>query len=173
MDFTPLNWPDHPAVNRYAKLVNEQCKAASPPVPPCFIGALILRESSGDPNAHSFDGGWGLTQITAGVDDNGVHTASGMKMLDPDSNIYVCVNYFVKGLIESAQKMHESYGKEMDAINPEILYFVACGYNAGFGTVQAAVSAGHDPDKFTTDLYGHGVMENYHDALAASKKAGG
>jgi membrane-bound lytic murein transglycosylase MltF len=137
-------------------------------VPPCALAAIVQRESGGDANARSGDGGWGLCQITAGVDSTGVFTQTGQHMLDPDANIAVAAKYFLAPAIAQCTTLRAQFAAQMDAISSEVLFFAFCAYNAGFGSVQQAIANGRNPDNSTTNAYGSGTLNLYHTALAAS-----
>ena len=169
MDFVDYADPAKPAIDRFRDLINRFAKAAS--VPACALAAIVERESGGDPNAVSGDGGYGLCQITSGVDAHGVFTQTGANMLDPASNLETAARFFLEPAIAQCETLHARFAQRMDAIAPEILFFAFCAYNAGFGAVEDAVRNGADPDARTTSRYGAGTLALYHAALAASHAA--
>lgn len=169
MDFVPYHDPSKPAIDRWRDLINRY--AAEAKVPACALAAIVERESAGDPNARSGDGGYGLTQITAGVDSRGIFTQTGARMLDPASNLETAARYFLSPAIAQCTELHASYGQRMDAIANEILFFAFCAYNAGYGAVRSAVVNDTNPDARTTNQYGAGTLALYHAALAASHAA--
>ncbi len=160
MDFVAYRDPSNAAINQWAALVNQYANASS--VPPCALAAIVERESGGNKDARSGDGGWGLAQITYGVDANGIYTATGQNMLDPASNLEVGAKYFLAPAIKECLLLRERYGSTMNGINSEILYFAFIAYNAGFGTVHKSVAAGNDPDPHSTNHYGAGTLALYH-----------
>lgn len=160
MDFVAYKDASNSAINQWAALINQYAGASS--IPPCALAAVVERESGGNKNAKSPDGGWGLAQITYGVDANGVYTATGQNMLDPASNLEVACKYFLGPAIKECLLLREQYSSTMNGINGEILYFAFIAYNAGFGTVQKAVAAGNDPDAKSTNHYGAGTLAIYH-----------
>jgi membrane-bound lytic murein transglycosylase MltF len=169
MDFVDYADPAKPAIDRFRDLINRFAKAAS--VPPCALAAIVERESGGDPNAISADGGYGLCQITSGVDAHGVYTQTGANMLDPASNLETAARFFLAPAIAQCEQLRARFAPRMNPIAPEILYFAFCAYNAGFGAVQSAVQNGTDPDARTTNRYGAGTLALYHADLAASHTA--
>ena len=160
MDFIAYNDASNPAVDRWAALINSSAAAAG--VPPCALAAIVERESGGNPNARSGDGGWGLAQVTYGVDANGIYTATGQKMLDPASNLQVAATSFLAPALKECLLLRERYGTAMNAINSEVLYFAFIAYNAGFGAVSKAAASGSDPDNASTNHYGAGTLAIYH-----------
>jgi membrane-bound lytic murein transglycosylase MltF len=169
VDFIAYRDPAKPRIDRWRDLINRTAKAAA--VPPCALAAIVERESDGDPNAKSTDGGFGLCQITSGVDGRGVFTQTGAAMFDPASNLETAARFFLVPAISACAKLHESFGHRMDAISGDVLFFAFCAYNAGFGAVQHAIGSGVDPDVKTTNRYGAGTLAFYHAALAASHAA--
>ncbi len=169
MDFIAYRDPAKPRIDRWHDLINRAAKAAS--VPPGALAAIVERESDGDPNAKSADGGFGLCQITSGVDGRGVFTQTGASMFDPASNLETAARFFLAPAIGECTKLHESFGQRMNAISGDVLFFAFCAYNAGFGAVQRAIVSGVNPDAKTTNRYGAGTLALYHAALAASRAA--
>jgi soluble lytic murein transglycosylase-like protein len=169
MDTITYHDPAKPAIDRWSILINAAAAAAS--VPACALAAIVERESGGDANARSDDGGWGLCQITAGVDENGIFTQTGAKMLDPASNIDVAAKFFLAPAIAQCAALRATDAATMDAVSTEILYFAFCAYNAGFGAVRRAIASGTDPDSVTTNDYGSGTLALYHAAVVASHAA--
>jgi membrane-bound lytic murein transglycosylase MltF len=166
MDFIDYGDPSKPAINRWRDLINRFAHAAN--VPPCALAAIVERESAGNPSAISGDGGFGLCQITAGVDSHGVFTQTGARMLDPASNLETAARFFLAPAIAQCVALRAQVGPRMDAISSEILFFAFCAYNAGFGAVDSAVTHDQNPDARTTNHYGSGTLALYHGALAAS-----
>ena len=122
----------HPAVDRWNDLINEIAPTFS--VPPNLVKAHMLYESGGDPNIVSGDMGYGLMQITSGVDGNGLY--NGANIIDPFTNIKVACRDFIAPLIH---------------LFPGNLDAVIAGYNAGAGAVDRAIGAGLSP---ATTTYG-------------------
>lgn len=168
MDFIVYRDPSNPRINQWASLIDKHAQAAL--VPACALAAIVERESGGDRNARSGDGGWGLCQITSGVDANGVYTPTGQHMLDPDANLEVAAKFFLAPAIKDCLMLREQYGGTMSRFSDEILYFAFIAYNAGFGAVESAIEAGTDPDAKSTNDYGAGTLQLYRKDLAASHK---
>ncbi len=169
MDFVDYADPAKPAIDRYRDLINRYAKAAS--VPACALAAIVERESGGNAGAISGDGGYGLCQITSGVDAHGVFTQTGANMLDPASNLETAARFFLAPAIAQCTALRSRYATQMNAISPEIVFFAFCAYNAGFGSVQAAVHGGANPDDRTTNHYGSGTLALYHGAVSDSHAA--
>jgi soluble lytic murein transglycosylase-like protein len=169
MDFVPYRACGNRATDPWADHINAAAQAAG--VPPCALAAIVERESNGNPNAKSGDGGWGLCQITSGVDANGVYTPTGQHMLDPALNLEVAAKCFLASGIKDCLLLRERHGDVMNRFSDELLYFAFITYNAGFGTVQGAILNGDDPDRFSTNRYGAGTLALYHNDVAASQTA--
>lgn len=137
-------------------------------VPPCALAAIVRRESDWDANAHSADGGFGLCQITAGVNTLGDYVAEDRtyKLFDAKDNLLVAAKYFLKPAIDECLQLRTGQQTVMDSINPEILFFAFCAYNMGAGEVSKYILAGVNPDIYSTKTYGAGTLAIYHRYLA-------
>lgn len=174
MDFTKLNIPNHPAIQKYAVSINNQCEAAN--VPPCALAAIVANETGGQNifqhgMPHSAGCGVGLTQITAGVDwTNPAQPTYHMDghtwaLLDTSSNLYVAAKYFIApAMAEFIQYRIEHSTMPV----PEILYYVFAGFNEGVGAVEWYLRHGEDPDVGTSDHYATRALEYYHTFLSES-----
>lgn len=163
-----------PEEKRVETLINQVALATN--VPPCALAAIARRESNFVPNAKSDDGGFGLCQVTAGAQSDGTYQHEGRtyNLLNARDNLVVAAQFFLRPAIDDCSELRKKHADIMDAINTEILYFAFAAYNAGFGTVQEAVSAHLDPDVRTTNRYASGTLANYHRYLAmASTHADG
>ncbi len=169
MDFVDYAHTAKAAIDRFRDLMTRYAAAAA--VPACALAAIVERESGGNPSAISADGGYGLCQITSGVDAHGVFTQTGANMRDPASNLETAARFSLAPAIAQCTALRSRYATQMNAVSPEILFFAFCAYNAGFGSVQAAVQSGVNPDDRTTNRYGAGTLALYHSALAASHAA--
>lgn len=180
MDFVPFNAPDHPALNAFAFSINNQAKAAH--IPPCALAAIVSVETGGrsifqEGVAPGPGCGVGLCQITSGVDWTNLAepTYHGGEqtwvLLDPSSNLYVAARYFLAPAIDECMALRSSHPTAMNAWNPEILFYAFGAYNAGFGTVRAAVLEGDNPDRFTTDDYAARAFAAYKSFLLSSHAA--
>ena len=177
MDFVAFTAPNRPALDRWKVSINNQAHAAN--VPPCALAAIVMRETGGrnvlqDGMPVGPGCGVGLCQITANVnwsDKNGpTYGTTNFNMLDPSSNLYVAAEFFLAPAIKECLLLREKFGQQMNAINSEILYFAFAAYNAGFGAVQSAIWAGHDPDSFTTDHYAQGTLDFYHEFVSTAHR---
>lgn len=186
MDFVRFADPSHPGVNQWAAHINAEAALAAPPVPSCALAALVARESGGrnvlqdgaDPKTGLLpDGttaGVGLCQITSGVDwSNPLDpTRDGYHLFKPDENLYVAAAYFLGPAIKHATYLKAEYPTAFGLFGGgQLLYYAFCAYNAGDGSVEKALRAGHDPDDFTTNHYGAGTMAFYLAFVAASHGA--
>lgn len=166
MDFVAYHDASNKAINQWAEEINKFAEAGS--VPACGLAAIVERESGGDKNAKSGDGGWGLCQITSGVDGDGVYTDTKQNMLDPNANLQVAVRFFLAPAIQQCLLLRERHGDVMARFSEDILYFAFIAYNAGFGTVQQAIANGNDPDQLSTNRYGAGTLALYKRNVSAS-----
>ncbi|HEX3670251.1 MAG TPA: hypothetical protein VHT92_00970 [Candidatus Cybelea sp.] len=159
--------PSHPALMNYQNDIQYAADQAS--IPACLLAAIVLRESGGQNiyqigMAHGPGCGVGLTQITAGVDWSNPNdpTFQGYHLMTPADNLYVSANFFLKGLVQSATSAEQNNSAAFKAsCRNEIVFAVACGYNAGWGAVQSAMAQGVDADTKTTNGYGADVLAKY------------
>ena len=167
MDFVAFSSPSNPALNSWRAVINNEASIAG--VPPCLLAAIIARETGGQnilqkgmtPGPGC---GVGLTQITEGVLWSVISnpTLHGYSLLDPAQNCYVASAYFLSPLITSAAREQKNQPQAFNiSCQGQIIYAVACGYNAGWGTVMSAMENSEDADHFTTNYYAHDVLAKY------------
>jgi len=180
MDFVKFNDPAHPALMQYRNDIQYAADQAG--IPACLLAAIVWRESGGQnilqigmqPGPGC---GVGLTQITAGVDWSNPNdpTYQGYHLMQPADNLYVAATFFLKGLVQNAQNAEQNNPQAFTAsCRGQIVFAAACGYNAGWGAVSAAMQQGVDADTKTTNGYGADVLAKYitlvndsHNAAAA------
>jgi hypothetical protein len=167
MDFVKFNDPSHPELMKYqSDIVYASGKAN---IPSCLLAAIVWRESGGQnilqigmqPGPGC---GVGLTQITAGVDWSNIKDPmyQGYHLMVPADNLYVAANYFLRGLVQSAQNAESNNPAAFQqSCRGQIIFAAACGYNAGWGAVSAAMNQGVDADTKTTNGYGADVLAKY------------
>lgn len=177
MDFVAFSDPSVPSVDQWRRSINNQANASK--VPPCALAAIVMRESGG---RNVFQAGMplgagcgvGLTQITANVNwtnpNAPTYNGTSYMLLDPSSNLYVAAEYFLRPAIQECLLLRERHGAVMNAISPDILYFVFAAYNMGFGGMENEVLAGRDPDHVTTDNYAKGTLGFYYGFINASHR---
>jgi hypothetical protein len=167
MDFVQFNDPSQPALMAHRNDIQYAADQAG--IPSCLLAAIVWRESGGQ-NVYQ-EGvprgpgcGVGLAQITAGVDWSNPDdpTYQGYHLMTPADNLYVAANFFLKGLVQSASnaQAHDPLAFS-NACRGQIVFAVACGYNAGWGAVQSALQQGVDADTRTTNGYGADVLAKY------------
>lgn len=184
MDFIKFSDASAPALNALASPINNEAQIAE--VPPCFLAAIVARETGGrnvlqdgaDPKTGLLpDGttaGVGLCQITSGVDwsNPADPTYQGYHLLKEDENLYVAGAFFLKGLLASAHRLavYNPAGFQASC-RGQLVYAAAAGYNEGWGAVLKRVAQGVDCDNGTTDGYAHWVYAKYIEFLNASHAA--
>jgi Transglycosylase SLT domain len=176
MDFVKFNDPAHPELMKYQNDILYASAQAN--IPSCLLAAIVLRESGGQNILqHGVPPGpgcgVGLTQITAGVDwaNMGDPTYQGYHMLKPADNLYVAANFFLRGLVKSAESAKANDPAAFEkSCRGQLVFAVACGYNAGWGAVESAMSQGVDADTKTTNGYGADVLAKYSMLVADSHK---
>jgi|GEM_PF-5271862 len=169
--------PSAPALNALASLINNEAQIAA--VPPCFLAAIVARETGGrnilqEGMPPGPGCGVGLTQITSGVDWSNPADPmyQGYHLLKEDENLYVAGAYFLKGLLASAQRLAIYNPTGFQACcRGQLVYAAAAGYNEGWGAVLDRVSRGVDVDDGTTDGYAAFVYAKYIEFLNASHAA--
>src|SRR6516165_8280465 len=167
MDFVKFNDLAHPELMKYQNDILYASAQAN--IPSCLLAAIVWRETGGQnilqigvppgPGA-----GVGLTQITAGVDWSDINDPKyhGYHLMQPADNLYVAANYFIKGLVQSAEDAETNNSAAFQrSCRGELIFAVACGYNAGWGAVIDAMSEGVDADTKTTNGYGADVFAKY------------
>ena len=178
MDFAVLNCTQ-PEVKPWQVQINQEAIRAN--IPPCFLGAIVWRESNGrnilQEGVRPGPGcGVGLTQITWGVDWSIPYRPkfNGYDLLDPNQNLYVSASLFAAPAISEAKQCEESGNPAFEpATNGtgQVLYAAACIYNSGWGGFQKALDQGVDCDQFTTNNYASDVFGKYMTLLAQSHLA--
>lgn len=174
VDFVKFNVPAHPELMQYQNDIIYASGQAN--IPSCLLAAIVWRESGGQ-NIYQIGVpkgpgcGVGLTQITAGVDWTNTNdpTYQGYHLMTPSDNLFVAANYFLKGLVQSAQNAEtNNLAAFQKSCRGQIVFAVACGYNAGWGAVSAAMNQGVDADTKTTNGYGADVLSKYIELVNAS-----
>lgn len=179
--FKPLD-PKDP-VGQWAESINTQARAAK--IPACLLAAIVQRESGGrnilQEGVPPGPGcGCGLTQVTSSVLwltlDKPQYKFQGQywDLLDPSSNLFIAAKAFLLPAMINCRTL-TSLCPETTARfgNGQLVFYVACSYNAGFGAVTKAVYAGVNPDKLTTDNYGSAVLATYEQYVAESHAIAG
>lgn len=173
MDLVKFSAPSDPAVNQWAADINAACYGTN--VPPCLLAAIIKRESKG---RNIFQEGMlpgpgcgvGLCQITYAVDWASLDhpTYGGLDLTVPANNLRVAVRDFLSGLVASAVvAQKESPISFTVSCKGQIVYAVACGYNAGWDGVARAMAASQLADTFIPTTggedgpYGENVLAIY------------
>jgi hypothetical protein len=176
MDFVKFNDPSHPELMQYQNDIVSA--AAQGNIPSCFLAATIWRETGGQnilqigvPPGPGC--GVGLAQITYGVDWTDINDPKyqGYHLMQPADNLSVAAIYFLKGLVQNAINAENNNPQAFKtSCRGQVIFAAACGYNAGWGTVTAAMSAGVDADTKTTNGYGADVLAKYIALVNASHK---
>ena len=177
MNFVKFNAPDYPALMAYQNDIQYASDQAT--IPACLLAAIVWRETGGQNEyqigmPHGPGCGVGLTQITSGVDWSSIDdpTYQGYHLMTPADNLYVAANYFLRGLMKSAEaaKTENPIGFETSC-RGQIIYAVAAGYNAGFGAVLDAITRGIDVDTLTTNGYAGDCLQKFITLVDASEAA--
>lgn len=177
MDFVAFSDPNTPGVDQWKRSINNQANASK--IPPCALAAIVMRESGGRNVLQAgmppgVGCGVGLTQVTSNVNWSNpnapTYNGTSYNLLDPSSNLWIAAEYFLRPAIQECLLLREHHGDVMNAINPNILYFVFAAYNMGFGGMENEVLKGRDPDKATTNFYAAGTLGFYNDFIAASHR---
>lgn len=162
-------------------LINSQANAPQAEVPPCALGAIVMRESGGrnvlqkgkppGPGA-----GVGYCQITYGVNwpDTEHPTFTFHRQIfdlwDPTSNLYVGAAAFLKLALAAMQRLRSKVGAT--AMPLPILFYAFASYNAGATKITDIISSGGDAaavDAATTGNYASGTLALYTRAVQASR----
>ncbi|HEY2476086.1 MAG TPA: transglycosylase SLT domain-containing protein [Candidatus Cybelea sp.] len=167
MDFVKFNDPQHPQLMQHQSDILYASGQAN--IPSCLLAAIVWRESGGQnvlqKGVKPGPGcGVGLSQITSGVDWADINDPKfqGYQLLQPADNLYVAANYFLKGLVQSAENAEDNNLTAFRrCCRGQIIFAAACGYNAGWGAVSAAMNQGVDADTMTTNDYGADVLAKY------------
>ena len=182
MNFVRFDAPNHPVLMTFQDAINGEAEIAK--IPPCLLAAIVWRESGGQNILQEGvppgpECGVGLTQITAGVDwsNPSAPTFQGYPLLNCADNLYVAAAFFLAPLISQAARAQRDTPSAFEtACRGQIIYAVACGYNAGWGKVRRAMAEGVDCDSFTSNNYAKDVLGKYAllvDESTAASKAGG
>jgi hypothetical protein len=151
-----LNFPWRPDMMKYQVAIKAAIALTCPraTVSQCMLAALIERESNfingfqtGVPRGPGC--GVGLTQITAGVNWSNPNDPmyAGLSLLDPHSNLVVCLQSFLIPAINAFPGDHQA---AFDA------------YNLGARGVKLEQAAGESPDQNTTGgNYGRSVFQSW------------
>jgi hypothetical protein len=176
MDFVKFNDPSHPELMQYQN--NIVYAAGQGNIPSCLLAAIVWRETGGKnilqigvPPGPGC--GVGLTQITSGVDWTDINDPKyqGYHLMQPADNLLVAATYFLKGLVQNAINAENNNPQAFQtSCRGQVIFAAACGYNAGWGAVTAAISAGVDADTKTTNGYGADVLAKYVALVTASHK---
>ena len=79
-----------------------------------------------------------------------------------DDNLYVAAAFFLAPLMSQAARAQRDTPSAFEtACRGQIIYAVACGYNAGWGKVRQAMAEGVDCDGFTSNNYAKDVLGKY------------
>lgn len=167
MDLVAFHAPSDDAdMAAMAAAINTAC--ANTIVPPCLLAAIIKRETGGRnifqigmPRGPQC--GVGPCQITWGVDWSSLDhpTFGGLDLTIVANNLQVAVRDFIVPLINKAMLVQQSQPLAFTAsCRGQIAYAVACGYNAGWRNVQAAMDENVDADSKTTNRYARGDENN-------------
>lgn len=174
MDLVAFNAPSDPTIQQWRAEINYACEGTN--VPPCLLAAIIKRETNGrnvlqEGMSPGPGCGCGLTQITSGVDWTDLEHPKydSLDLLTPSSNLHVAVNNFLEPLIKNAQDAQFASPESFKAAcRGQQVFAVACGYNAGWGKVEQALTLSIDADQYTTDNYGTDVLQKYVDFVTES-----
>ena len=167
MDFVAFACDDDPEVYQWQVGINQAAIKAD--VPPCFLAAIVNRESGGRNiyqvvMTHGPGCGVGLTQITYGVDWTypSDPTLNGYHLLRPYENLFVAANFFIAPAIAECKQaqIYKPYEYGVSC-NGQVLYGAAVVYNAGWSAVDEAMRGGYDADKNTTNGYAEDVYKTY------------
>jgi hypothetical protein len=167
-----------------ATTINAEASAAGARVPPCALGATIMRESHGQnvlqagkppgPGA-----GVGYCQITSGVNWSDLKhptyafASKVYDLWDPASNLYVGAAAFLAPAIGKMTTLQAKLGP-IAMPNPVLFYAFAC-YNQGIGKITGIIEAGGDAaavDAATTKHYASGTLVLYDQAVKVSHSPG-
>jgi hypothetical protein len=162
-------------------LINSEADAARAQVPPCALGAIIMRESGGrnvlqagmpaGPGA-----GVGYCQITYAVNWSDptqptfAFDGQTFDLWDAASNLYVAAAVFLKAAVVAMQRLQGQAG--VIAMPQPILFYAFACYNRGVKTITDIINSGGDAasvDAATTNNYASGTFALYTQALQASR----
>jgi hypothetical protein len=178
-DFVPLD--PSAGTGRWAALINARAHEAK--IAPCLLAAIVEQESAGEnvleEGVKPGPGcGCGVTQVTSNVDWSDIANPAYLfegkqwELLDPSANLHVAAKAFLapalrncKTLIALCPATTKKFG------GGQLVFYIACSFNAGFGAVSRAVYRGTDPDLETTNHYGAAVLATYEAYVAASHAA--